>query len=204
MVRMRRGPEETAVTGSHLCPLLSLLLRLGFFCLWLARWFVLRIRHVFSIRGGGCELHRALRTSPLRKLEHLGSHPPIPEPRCGSQDGPADSLAAGTGSFHLFCGGNRTEIVTRPSGGLGLGVGEREEVVVEGQESGIKAKATDTLLCSSSSVFPLPTRVGAPCVPALAWLRPPWHLLAMNKGGGGGVGVGSRRKILKQNVFAHT
>lgn len=45
--------------------------------------------------------------------------------------------------------------------GLGLGVGEREEVVVEGQESEFKAKALDTLLYSSSSVFPLPTRVGA-------------------------------------------
>ena len=39
-------------------------------------------------------------------------------------------------------------------------MGEREEVV-GAEESEFKAKALDMLLCSSSSVFPLPTRVGA-------------------------------------------
>lgn len=44
--------------------------------------------------------------------------------------------------------------------GLELGMGEREEVA-GAEESEFKAKALDTLLCGSSSVFPLPTRVGA-------------------------------------------
>ena len=39
-------------------------------------------------------------------------------------------------------------------------MGEREEVA-GAEESEFKAKALDMLLCSSSSVFPLPTRVGA-------------------------------------------
>ena len=39
-------------------------------------------------------------------------------------------------------------------------MGEREEVG-GAEESEFKAKALDTLLCGSSSVFPLPTRVGA-------------------------------------------
>ena len=69
-----------------------------------------------------------------------------------------DSLAARLGSFHLAilrCEGHRTEVVGKP-GELGWWAvrGRRWE------ESKFKAKALHTLLCGTSSVFPLLAREG--------------------------------------------